>query len=453
MSKRQMHLGAFLIAGPCAHSHALWRHPDGEAGFLDPRYYERIAVTLERGLFDFAFFADRLAMSSTYGDGHETGARFGDQDSTRLDPMLVTALMAAVTRFLGLAATRSTTYFPPYQVARAFATLDHLSKGRAGWNVVTSVNEGEARNHGLEAHLGHDARYDSADEFMDVVFRLWESWDADALVLDRENGIYADPDRVHPLRHRGPNLRCDGPLNIPRSPQGRPVIIQAGASARGKDFAARWAEVVFALQPTTSGMQRFYADLKAAVERAGRPADACRILPAVMPFVSESRAEAEEKLARHNELVHSLVGLSTMSSHMNFDFAKLPIDQPLGAVEVQGMQGMLAAVRTLDPSGELTLGEIGRRYGQSVLVPQVAGTARDVADRLEAWFGEHAADGFMISPAYLPGGFDDFIRGVVPELQRRGLFRSFYTGSTLRENLFGTASVHREASDLQGASA
>lgn len=154
---------------------------------------------------------------------------------------------------------------------------------------MTSVNEGEARNHGLEAHLGHDARYDSADEFMDVVFRLWDSWDADALVLDRENGIYADPDRVHPLNHRGPNLRCDGPLNIPRSPQGRPVIIQAGASARGKDFAARWAEVVFALQPTTSGMQRFYADLKAAVERAGRPAEACRIMPAVMPFVGESR--------------------------------------------------------------------------------------------------------------------------------------------------------------------
>jgi len=437
MSVRQMHLGAFLIAGPCAHSHALWRHPEGEMGFLDPRYYERIATTLERGLFDFAFFADRLAMSSTYGGDHEAGARYGDQDSTRLDPMLVTALMAAVTRHLGLAATRSTTYFPPYQIARAFATLDHLSGGRAGWNVVTSVNESEARNHGLEAHAGHDARYDSADEFMDVVFRLWDSWDRDALVLDRQSGLFADPARIHPLRHRGANLRCEGPLNVPRSPQGRPVIIQAGASSRGKDFAARWAEVVFALQPTTSGMQRFYADVKAAVEKAGRPADHCRIVAAVMPFVGASRSEAEDKLAAHNELVQPLVGLSTMSSHMNFDFARLPIDAPLGDVEVQGMQGMLAAVRTLDPTGELTLGEIGRRYGRSVLVPQVAGTAEDVADRLEAWFRDHAADGFMISPAYLPGGFDDFIRGVVPELQRRSLYRHYYTGRTLREHLFG----------------
>ncbi|MCW5623581.1 MAG: LLM class flavin-dependent oxidoreductase [Burkholderiales bacterium] len=439
MTTRQIHLAAFLIAGPCAHSHALWRHPLGEPGFLDPDYYRRIAQSLERGRFDLAFFADRLAMSSTYGGSIETGARYGDQDSARLDPLLVTSLMAASTRHLGLAATRSTTYFPPFQVARAFASLDHLSGGRAGWNVVTSVNDSEARNHGIELHLGHDARYDSADEFMEVVFRLWESWDADALILDRENGIFADPDRIHPIAYRGAHLRCEGPLNVPRSPQGRPVIIQAGASARGKDFAARWAEVIFALQPTTAGMKKFYADVKSAVERAGRARDACQILAAVMPFVGASRAEAEEKLAVHDELVQPLVGLSTMSSHMNVDFSRFPLDEPLGNVDVQGMQGALAAVRSVDAEGTLPLSEIGKRYGQSVLVPRVVGTAADVADQLEAWFREDAADGFMVSPAYLPGGFDDFIDGVVPELQRRELFRREYAGRTLRENLFGVS--------------
>lgn len=431
-NRRPLHLGAFLIAGPCAHSHALWRHPEGEPGFLTPGYYKSIARTLERGRFDFAFFADRFAMSDTFGGGIETGASLGDQDATRLDPILVLSLMAGVTEHLGLAGTRSTTYFPPFQIARTFATLDHLSGGRAAWNAVTSVNEGEARNHGLAAHAGHDARYDSADDFMRDVFDLWDSWDADALVLDRERGIDADPARIHRLPE-GRAVR--GPLNVPRSPQGRPVIIQAGASARGRGFAARWAEVVFALQPNTAALKRFHDDVKAAVVDAGRPPSAVRIMAAVMPFVGATRAEAEERRDAHNALVDPLVGLSTMSSHMNFDFSKLPLDAPLGDVTVQGMQGMLAAVRSLGGDEAPTLREIGRRYGQSVLVPQIVGTAADVADQLEAWVDGEAADGFMVSPAFLPGGFDRFVDGVVPELQRRGRFRTEYTGRTLRDRL------------------
>ncbi len=371
-------------------------------------------------------------MSEIFGAGIETGARLGDQDATRLDPIPVLGMMAAVTEHLGLAATRSTTYFPPFQIARTFATLDHLSGGRAAWNVVTSVNEGEARNHGLAVHAGHDARYDSADDFMRDVFDLWDSWDADALVLDRERGIYADPSRIHRLPEGRP---VRGPLNVPRSPQGRPVIIQAGASARGRGFAGRWAEVVFALQPTTAAMKRFHDEVKAAAVDAGRMPQAVKIMAAVMPFVGASRAEAEERRDAHNGLVDPLVGLSTMSSHMNFDFSKLPLDQPLGDVAVQGMQGMLAAVRSLGGDEVPTLREIGRRYGQSVLVPQIAGTACDIADRLESWFGGGAADGFMVSPAFLPGGFDRFVGGVVPELQRRGLFRTEYAAGTLRDRL------------------
>jgi FMN-dependent oxidoreductase (nitrilotriacetate monooxygenase family) len=435
-SRRQIHLAAFLIAGNGAHSHAVWRHPQSRlGGFLDPDYYVDIARALERGKFDLAFFADRLAMSDRFGDSLEVGARYGDQDATRLDPTLVLPLMAGATQRLGLGATRSTTYHHPFNVARTFATLDHLTRGRVAWNVVTSVNEGEARNHGLEAHLEHDARYDAADDFMQAAFALWDSWGADALLLDRQHGLYADPAKIRRAEYRGETYRTRGPLNVPRSPQGHPVIIQAGSSSRGKSFAARWAEVIFVVQPNDDAMRKFYADIKQTAQEAGREEDAIKILAAVMPFVGASRDEANEKLALHNDLVHPLVGLSTMSSHMNFDFASLPLDAPLADLRVQGMQGMLAAVKSLSPDGSMTLREIGRRYGQSVVVPQVAGTAADVADWLEARFQDRGCDGFMISPAHLPGGFDDFVEHVVPELQRRGLFRREYTGRTLREHL------------------
>ena len=247
---RQISLAAFLIAGNCAHSHALWRHPKSRlGGFLTPDYYTDIARSLERGLFDMIFFADRLAMSERFGNNLDVGARLGDQDATRLDPLLVVSLLAGATSRLGLGVTRSTTYHSPYHVARSFATLDHLSRGRAAWNVVTSVNEGEARNHGVEAHPEHDVRYGSADEFMDLTFRLWDTWEPDALVLDRDRGVYADPARIHHVASAGEHYRSSGPLNIPRTPQGRPVIIQAGSSSRGKAFAARWADVTFTVQP------------------------------------------------------------------------------------------------------------------------------------------------------------------------------------------------------------
>src|SRR5262245_10877120 len=235
-------------------------------------------------------------MSDRYGDSLEVGAPYGDQDATRLDPWLATSLMAGATQRLGLGATRSTTYHHPCHVARGFATLDHLSGGRAAWNVVTSVNEGEARNHGLDAHKEHDARYDTADEFMEVAFRLWDSWDADALVLDQQSGIYADPQRIHRVDYTGTTYRSRGPLNIPRSPQGRPVVIQAGASSRGKAFAAKWAEVIFVVQPTREGMRRYYGEIKTEVEHAGRDPDAVKVLAGVMPFVGTSEAHARELL-------------------------------------------------------------------------------------------------------------------------------------------------------------
>jgi len=431
-----IHLAAFLIAGNAAHSQVLWRHPrSAPGGFLTLDYYKRIAQTLERGKFDLLFFADRLAVSTRFGGSHHYGVAHGDQDATRMDPLPVLGAIAAVTTHIGLGATRSTTYSQPYSLAREFSTLDHLSAGRAAWNVVTSVNQGEADNFGLRETLGHDERYDRADEFLEVTHKLWNSWDAQALLLETGSGRYADPDGVHAIDHRGAHFNVRGPLNIPASPQGGPVIIQAGSSHRGQDFAARWAEVVFGIQPDLARMQRFYQDLKSRTGKFGRkPAD-IKVLTALMPFVGKSKAEAEDKRAQHNAMVDPVVGLSTLSSHMNVDFSAHAPDAPIDDIQVAGMQGLFGLVKELSSEGRLTLADIGRLYAGGVLVPQVAGTAAEVADWMENIVVQQGADGFVITPAHLPEGFDDFVDLVVPELQRRGQFRLDYEGDTLRSYL------------------
>ncbi|MDB5092371.1 MAG: FMN-dependent monooxygenase [Candidatus Eremiobacteraeota bacterium] len=430
-----MHLCAFLIAGPVGHSHAQWRDPRREPAFLTLAHYRRIAETLERGKFDFLFFADRLGISDRFGGDLEVGVRYGDQDATRLDPVPLLGALAANTTHIGLGATRSTSYDQPYHIAREFATLDHLSGGRAAWNVVTSMNDGEALNFGVAQHLEHDERYDRADEFVELACELWNSWEPGALVLDRENGVYADPDRVHYVRHEGAWFSSRGPLNIPRSPQGRPVIIQAGSSGRGKKFAARWAEVVFTIQQTPELMKRFSDDVRASLAAFERPPESCKILTAVMPFVADTAAQAEEERDAHNAMIHTLVGLSTLASHSNFDFSTLPLDQPIREAASRGTQGMFEAVMRITRDEALSLSDVGTLYGRSVLVPQIAGTANDVADYLESIVKAGAADGFVISPAFLPDSLERFVDGVVPELQRRGLFRRDYSGPHLRDHL------------------
>ena len=300
---KKMHLCGFLIAGPVVHSHAIWRNPRHATNFLGLDHYTHIARVLERGRFDFLFFADRLAIADRFADSHEVGIRHGDQDATRMDPLPILGALAAVTHHIGLGATRSTTYDSPYNLAREFATLDHISAGRAAWNVVTSMNDGEALNFGKVSHLGHDERYDRADEFMEVTFKLWDSWEPDALVLDRARGLYADPAKVHYVHHDGAYFKSRGPLNIPAMPQRHPVIIQAGSSGRGKTFAARWSEVIFALQPNLDRMRVFAADVRAALADQGRPENASKILMSVMPFIGETRAEAEAKRDLHDSLV------------------------------------------------------------------------------------------------------------------------------------------------------
>jgi FMN-dependent oxidoreductase (nitrilotriacetate monooxygenase family) len=361
---RGMTLAGFLIAGPVAHGHALWRNPDHDVPFLSLQYYVDIARILERGKFDLIFFADRLAIADRFGSDKKIGVGRGDQDSTRLDPMPILGALAASTAKIGLGATRSTTYDQPYHIAREFQTLDHLSGGRAAWNVVTSMNDGEALNFGLESHLNHDQRYDRAEEFMELIHKLWDSWERDALILDRAAGIYADADKVHYVNHVGTYFKSRGPLNIPRGPQERPVIIQAGASDRGRAFAVKWAEVIFNISPTRDHMLRTTLGVRDENARLGRPDGACKSLIAIMPFVGRTHEEALEKRDRANGLVDPMVGLSTLSAHANVDLGALDLDAPVTQLQSTGTQSLIAMASRIARDESLSLREIGRRYGQ-----------------------------------------------------------------------------------------
>jgi FMN-dependent oxidoreductase (nitrilotriacetate monooxygenase family) len=421
LSSRHMNLAGFLIAGPVAHSHALWRNPAHAVPFLTTDYYVEVARTLERGKFDLIFFADRLAIADRFGNDKEVGIRHGDQDSTRMDPVPILGALAATTRHIGLGATRSTTYDQPYHLAREFGTVDHLSNGRAAWNVVTSMNDGEALNFGLE--------------FMELIFKLWDSWEDGALKLDRANGVYADPDKVHYVKHEGTYFKSRGPLNIPRGPQGRPVIIQAGASDRGRAFAVKWAEIIFNISPTREHMKRSTEGVREEAQRLNRPEGSCKSLTAIMPFVGRTREEAQEKRDMANALVDPMVGLSTLSAHSNVDLSTLDLDAPVEQLRSSGTQSLIAMASRIARDNSLSLREIGRKYGECVLVPQLCGTPKQIADELADIFTSGDADGFVVSPAFLPDSFAEFVDGVVPELQRLGVFRQDYAASTLRGHL------------------
>lgn len=414
--------------------------PPGATPEPIPDFLRRTTTTasvgpLERGRFDFVFFADLLAVPTNYGGQEDEALRRGTQASATLDPSLVATSIAAVTRHLGVAITKSTTYFHPFELARVFASLDHLSRGRVAWNIVTSLSSAEAHNFGLDQALDHDLRYDRAQEFVETAIALWESWEPDALVQDKAAGVFADPDKIHAINHDGAFYRTRGPLPTPYSPQGRPVLIQAGASSKGKDFAARWADAIFEIDPTPEGRRAYYDDVKSRASDAGRNPDHVKIFPSFIPFVADTESIAREKQAFHNELADPISGLMTLSVHTDHDFSQYDLDAPVEDIQVAGTQGLYDLARRLSHRDALTLRDIGKLYAQGVLLPQFVGTAQDVADQIEESFRGGEADGFILSAAQSPGGFDDFVDYVVPELQRRGLFRREYTGSTLRENL------------------
>lgn len=436
--RRQMALVGFMQAGNTTVYAGSWRHPATEHGFLTASYYQKLGRTLEEGCFDLMFFDDRLAMPGIYGGSVADAVRLGARP-VKLDLSVVLGIIAGATRWIGLGATYSTTYYAPFHVARTFATLDHLSGGRAAWNIVTSVNDSEAQNFGLEEHLEHDQRYDRADEFLEATVALWDSWEDDALVLDRTSGRFADPAKVHEVNHVGKWFRVRGPLTVPRSPQGRPVLIQAGSSGRGRDFAARWADLIFTGDPDIEIARSHYADQKERVAQRGRDPDSVKICPMVYTVVAESRAQAEDREQMLlNDLVDPQASLTLLSELMNFDFAGYDLDAPIGddlIESVSGIRGLVQNLRRHIGGQTVTLGDLVRHRATLLQGPRFVGTGGDVADQMEEWFTTGACDGFVVAATHAPGAYEDVVRMVVPELQRRGLLRDRYTGSTLREHL------------------
>jgi FMN-dependent oxidoreductase (nitrilotriacetate monooxygenase family) len=435
--KRQMSLVGFMQAGNTSVYAGSWRHPATEHGFLDGSYYQKLGRTLEEGCFDMMFFDDRLAMPGIYGGSVAEAVRRGARP-VKLDLSIVLGIVAAATRSIGLGATYSTTYYSPFHVARTFATLDHLSGGRAAWNVVTSVNDSEAQNFGVEFHLDHDARYDRADEFLEATVGLWDTWEDDALILDRANGVFADPGKVHELDHHGKWFDVRGPLTVPRSPQGRPLLMQAGSSGRGRDFAARWAELIFTGDPGLDVARAHYKDQKERLAAGGRDPASVKMLPMAYTVVGESRAQAEEReQVLLNDLVHPMASLTLLSELMNHDFSGMALDAPITDDLIESVSGIRGLVQNLRRhiGDHVTLADLAGHRATLLQGPRFVGTGTEIADQMEEWFDGEACDGFTIAATHCPGSYEDVVRMVVPELQRRGLFRDRYTGATLRENL------------------
>lgn len=427
-----MHLAAFVTAGPGRPGG--WRYPDSVADWRSAAYYQRIGRTLERGKFDLAFFPDILAVPDTYGGSTDPQLRYGGLGSLRMDPIPVIATIAAATERLGIAATVSTTYTEPFPLARSFATLDHLSAGRAAWNIVTSFQHAEARNFAAGNHIDRALRYRRAEEYLQVTAQLWDSWDDDALVLDRAEPRFAEPGRVHAVSHHGEYFDVEGPLNVPRPPQGYPVLIQAGGSPAGRDFAARWADVVFCSASSRESARDFRSDIRGRAAAHGRDPDDVKVLPAITPVVADTDQAAHAKAAALADLAVPEAGLSTLSYHLGIDLAPFPHDERLPDVDAPGVQGHYDEVRELTERHGMTLRELGRSY-TGTHEGDFTGSPATIADTLEEWFADGAGDGFTVAAVHQPGAFEEFVDSVVPELQRRGLFREEYGGTTLRDHL------------------
>ena len=428
-NKRQLHLGAFMR--PISIHTGAWRYPgawtDANFNFAHLKY---LTQKLEHGKFDAFFMADHLAVLNMPLEALKRSAT-----ATSFDPPTLLPALAAVTERIGLIATGSTTFDLPYHLARRFAALDHLSGGRAGWNVVTTSNPDAALNFGLDDHMDHDQRYVRAREFYDVVVGLWDSWADDAFIRDVESGVYFDPARLHVLDHKGKYFSVRGPLNVARPPQGWPVIVQAGASEAGKQLAAETAEAVFAGINGLSDARELYADIKGRMPALGRQPAHLKILPGCFVVVGESVKEARRKRALLDSLVHYESAIASLSIALGHDASRFDPDRPLPDIpETNASQSGRERVIALAERDQLTVRELAQRLGGFAGLSMV-GTAVTIADEMEEWLETGGSDGFNIMFPYLPAGLDDFVDLVVPELQRRGLFRRDYQGATLREHL------------------
>ena len=442
MNRKQMHLG-MSIRGLGYHP-AAWRHPDVPAdGTLRFEHYARSALAAERGKCDLVFFADGIGIRER--DIPRGSLARSGYEIVELEPMTLLPALAVVTRHIGLVTTASTTYNEPFNIARKFATLDLISNGRAGWNVVTSWSEAEAKNFNREQHVDYDTRYARAAEFVEVVKGLWDSWEEDAFPFDKQSGQFFDASKMHVLNHKGRFFSVRGPLNVGPPPQFHPIVVQAGASEQGRELAAATADIVYAVHPSKPLAQAFYGDVKRRLAPYGRTAEDLKILPALRPVVGRTAAEAQAKFDQLQDLLDPLVGLARLNQTFG-DLSGYPLDGPvpldkLGPAELQSISAqLLERVKRQKPTIRALYQEVAGMGGFCLI-----GTPSQIADVMQDWFETEACDGFNITPTHLPGGCEDFVELVTPELQRRGLFRQEYQGKTLRENLGLKRPLHRHA--------
>ncbi len=432
MSNRQIHLG--LLAQPQGDHPAGWLKssaPLDAATNID--YYRSVAALAEQGLFDLFFIADTPATRTDNLHVHSRNPEYNN----RFEPVTLLSALAGFTKHIGLGATASTSFYEPYNIARLFASLDHISHGRAGWNIVTSANDYAARNYGLDKLPPHDERYVKAREFYKLVESLWDTWEDDAFVYERASCRYYDPAKYHITDHEGKYFKIYGGLNIRRTPQGRPVIIQAGSSETGKNFAAETAEVVFASDPTLVSGQKFYADLKGRLADFGREPDSMKIMAGLSVMVGESEAEAQDKYQELQRMIHPDVGSMRLSADLEADLSGLPLDEPVPIemipTKANFHQAYFNQIAGMIREQKLTLRQLYSSYERGKVT--FCGTPGQITDHMMEWIEGGAADGFMMSFHVVPDDLSDFVQKVVPEMQRRGVYRQAYTGNTLREHL------------------
>ena len=445
-TRKKLHLNAFIM--DTGHHEASWRLPESDPyAVWDVEYYKRVAQIAERGKLDSIFFADSPAQ------GHDPSRR----PPGKLEPTILLTVIAGATEHIGLIATASTSYNEPFNLARRFASVDIASRGRVGWNIVTTAGADAARNFGLDDVPLHKERYERADEFVDVVTKLWDSWADDATVADKASGVHTLKEKVRPINHHGRFFRVDGPLNSPRPPQGWPLLVQAGSSEDGKEFAAAWAEAVFTAQQTLEDSQAFYSDLKARTAGRGRDPESIKILPGIVPVIGDTEAEArelEDQLERLIDPEHQKLNLAT---RFNLDPDALDLDQPLPLHllpkedEIEDAKSRYTLIVDLATRENLTVRQLIARLGGGRGHRTFTGTPVQVADTIQHYFENGAADGFNIMPAVLPSGLEAFVDKVVPILQERGLFRTEYEGATLRDRygLARPANRIHDAADRQ----
>jgi len=433
---KKMHLLGFVQHGVINHASTMWAHPQDKVGYhwSRPEYWRDLARIMERGLYDAMFIADELAPYNTYQGSSDATVKYAGQFPVHAPETLV-PVIGAFTKHLGIGITLSTSFTRPYMMARHLSSLDHLTGGRVGWNIVTSYSKSEFEAMGLENLTPRDKRYEVVEEYMQVCYRLWDSWDDDAILYDRETGVFADPEKIREVDFRGEHFRCKGRFFVAPSPQRRPVLWQAGSSPQGRRFAAKHAESVFGIFPTPKTMRAYADDIRAKAADAGRDPRQLKLIYGLQTVIDRDRRRAEERYEELKERIRIESALAIMSGHTGVDFSQYDLDDPLEDVDAQGIRGLFDAVLEAKDGEPVTVREAAEIYGMSIGAPVAVGTPADVADQMETFLDEGGCDGFMMLATHTPGCFVEQVELLVPELQRRGRFRERYPGTTLRESL------------------